>query len=392
MTESKQRDADRVFLRTLTLLYVEDDDETREQMGQLLGRRVGSLLLARNGAEGLRLFREKSPDLILTDIQMPVQDGLAMAQEIRATGSRAPILVLTAFEDSDYFMRSIDIGVDKYVVKPVDLARLEAALLEAAHRLRADATLARRRQLEDDLRRHRAVGHLAGGMAHDYNNLLQGILGAVAMAHDLSVPGSEIESLLRSALASGAEVRVLGGALLLTTPSPIHLQAELSVVGLLAEAVSTAILGTAVTHDLVLKDEAGLWGRVLGDSRQLHEVFEQIASNAADAMSGDGRLTSTLSLQEITEGGELPLEPGDYLHVAMQDTGIGIRPEAIDSIFDPYVTTKPRGAVRGAGLGLTICRSIVQRHKGFMTAESEPGQGTTIHLYLPLAPSPAPCG
>lgn len=129
------------FLKTLTVLYVEDDTDVCEQLSQYLRRRVGTLLVARNGAEGLEIFNTNQPDMIITDILMPVMDGLEMAREIRQTNLNIPIIVTTAFEQSSYLMRSIEIGIDKYVTKPIDTNLLYAAIENCAKRLKADEQL-----------------------------------------------------------------------------------------------------------------------------------------------------------------------------------------------------------------------------------------------------------
>ena len=138
MTISTQ---DTLFLKSLTVLYVEDDLDTREQFSEFLRRPVGTLVTAANGAEGLDAFVKHSPDIVITDILMPLMDGLSMAVEIRAINPAVPIIVVTAFEQSDYLMRAINIGVDKYVAKPVDSVHLLECLLGTAHRLRAEEQL-----------------------------------------------------------------------------------------------------------------------------------------------------------------------------------------------------------------------------------------------------------
>jgi two-component system cell cycle response regulator len=107
---------DQNHLKTLKVLYVEDDPDTRKQCSDFLTRPVGTLITASNGAEGLEAFIKNRPDIVITDIMMPVMDGLTMAKEIRGIAPTVPIIVITAFEQTDYMMRAINIGIDKYVV------------------------------------------------------------------------------------------------------------------------------------------------------------------------------------------------------------------------------------------------------------------------------------
>lgn len=129
---------DKEVLKRLTLLYVEDDEDARVQFTLFLTRLFGKLVVAGHGAEGLAQYREHRPDIIVTDIQMPVMDGLAMARQIRAEGSRLPIIVLSAFDQPSYLIESGEIGIDRYVTKPVDCRQLVSSLLECAGRLTAE--------------------------------------------------------------------------------------------------------------------------------------------------------------------------------------------------------------------------------------------------------------
>ncbi len=116
------------LLRGLSLLYVEDDDEIRGHLAKFLGRRVKKLDAAANGREGLALFEDHHHDVVVTDIKMPEMDGLEMASRIRDSYRDVPIIVITAFSDRDYLMRAIDLGIDRYVTKPIDPDALVEAI------------------------------------------------------------------------------------------------------------------------------------------------------------------------------------------------------------------------------------------------------------------------
>ncbi len=119
----------------LKILYVEDEAAAREQMIELLKRRGKEIIVAKNGKEGLALFREFRPELVVTDIRMPVMDGLTMAKAIKALDRDVKFIVTTAFTDISYLMDAIDVGIDQYVVKPVDIDRLMAAIDKCAENI-----------------------------------------------------------------------------------------------------------------------------------------------------------------------------------------------------------------------------------------------------------------
>jgi len=124
------------YLKSLTLLYVEDDEDTSKQFCKLLQRLVGTVVSKKNGAEGLVAFHAHHPDIIIADIHTPVMDGLFMAKEIRLSDSSIPIIIITAFNFPDYIRRATSIGIDRYLVKPIDSQLLVKILNDLAHRLR----------------------------------------------------------------------------------------------------------------------------------------------------------------------------------------------------------------------------------------------------------------
>jgi len=128
-------------LKGLTLLYVEDDQDIRDQLAQFLRRRVGTLYTANNGREGLAAFRAHRPDIVVSDIRMPEMDGLDMADAIKQEHPGTPVIMTTAFNETGYFLKAIDIGVDKYVMKPVKVDVLVEAIHRSAHALQAERNL-----------------------------------------------------------------------------------------------------------------------------------------------------------------------------------------------------------------------------------------------------------
>jgi putative two-component system response regulator len=128
MTGPSNATADLEFLRTLSLLYVEDEQETRTAMAHFLNRRFARVDVAINGQEGLECFTRMRQDVVITDIKMPVMDGLTMAARIKSIMHDVPIIVVTAYNETDFFLRAIEIGVDRYVKKPVDPNELIQAI------------------------------------------------------------------------------------------------------------------------------------------------------------------------------------------------------------------------------------------------------------------------
>jgi YesN/AraC family two-component response regulator len=131
-TEEKKAMTDNNLLLNLKVLYVEDDEDTREEMQYFLKRRVGKLFVAKDGEDGLRKYQENKPDIIITDLRMPRLDGIEMSKEIRKKDKKCSIIITTAFSDVETVLLAVDIGVDKYVLKPTNTKELLAAMEESA--------------------------------------------------------------------------------------------------------------------------------------------------------------------------------------------------------------------------------------------------------------------
>ena len=117
------------------MLYVEDDDDTRDQYGEFLSSIVGVLITAKNGAEGVEAYHKRQPDIIITDIMMPVMDGLEMLKHVRTSNTTIPVVVLSAFETSDSLNQSNDFGFLRYEMKALSRTKLKVTLLKCANSL-----------------------------------------------------------------------------------------------------------------------------------------------------------------------------------------------------------------------------------------------------------------
>ena len=378
---------DAAWLSTLTVLYVEDDETTRIQLGRFLRRRVGRLLEAADGVEALECFRAERPHLVVTDIQMPRMDGLTLALEIRGLEPHVPILVTTAFEQIDYLRRAIDVGIDRYVTKPVGVDALEKALFVCARLLRAAAALeAQRLAALDAVGAHEreALGLLAGGMAHDFNNLVQVVLGNLSLAALDAPPGTELAECIESALAAAREAGDLGSRLVTLSESSLGEVRPRALEPTLRMALAASPL------DVRLDLEPGL-PVVPHDEVLLSRAFEALVRNAAEATRGVGTFVVTGRSRRLEAEERAGLAPGDYVELTFRDTGPGIPPEILHRVFDPYFSTKPRGGTRGMGLGLALCRAIVNRHRGRIEVASTPGAGAGFTVLLPaFEPEPGP--
>ncbi|MFO1372450.1 MAG: GAF domain-containing protein [Candidatus Competibacteraceae bacterium] len=228
-----------------------------------------------------------------------------------------------------------------------------------------------------------AVGRLAGGVAHDFNNMLAVIAGHTDMALEQTVPASplyaDLLAIQKATQRSADLTRQLLAFARKQTIAPKALDLNDTIAGMLR------MLGRLIGEDIDLlwKPAGALWP-VHMDPAQIDQIMVNLVVNARDAITGVGKITIETGRAEFDESyceTHVGFIPGRYVLLAVSDNGCGMDKEVLAQLFDPFFTTKPRG--RGTGLGLATVYGIVKQNHGFINVYSELGQGTTFKIYLP---------
>jgi len=253
--------------------------------------------------------------------------------------------------------------------------------------------ITKRKMMEQQLlqsQKMESVGILAGGMAHEFNNLLTGIYGYGQMLQETIPADDELsQESIGNVLQAARRAAELTRGLLAFSRKQLF-NAEIVAIDVIIDQMGKLIqkiIGEDIAICVKLSGENLL---VNADAGQIEQVLINLATNARDAMPRGGHLSVTTSRVIIREGSEaeydLPV-PGSYAQISVGDSGTGIDRESLGKIFEPFYTTREVG--KGTGLGLSIVHGIIKQHKGSILAESEPGKGTTFNIYLPLVDSHA---
>ncbi|MCQ8242054.1 PAS domain-containing protein [Rhizosaccharibacter radicis] len=256
---------------------------------------------------------------------------------------------------------------------------LEARVIsEIEERRLAEAKLAQAQKLE-------TVGKLTGGVAHDFNNLLQVVSGNLQLLRKDVAGHERAERRVANALAGVSRGAKLAAQLLAFGRRQALEPRVVNITRLIhgMDDMLRRAIGEAIEVETVFS--GGLWNTFI-DPAQIENALLNLAINARDAMNGSGRLTielSNASLDESYTSVHDDLKPGQYVMMAVTDTGSGMTPEIVSRVFEPFFSTKPEG--KGSGLGLSMVYGFVKQSGGHVAIYSEPGHGTTIRLYLPRA-------
>ena len=390
------------------ILVVDDKPDNQALVSLVLEEQGHEVLTAANGREGLQVAIAELPDVILLDVMMPDMSGIEVCRKLKEDErTRAvPVILVTAMGLDENVVAGLDAGADDYVSKPFN-AEVLAARVRAALRTKesydAVAELNRqlrqeieyRRQVEETLEKKEAqlrqaqkmeaVGTLAGGIAHEFNNLLQAIRGYTTFAMDDLEPDQQAHQDLEQVVTAVDRAASLTSQLLRFSRAETLEREHLNLNDTVRIVIKMLrpLIGEHIDVEAHLGEDVC---PVYADPGSLQQVLLNLCINARDAMPLGGKLTITTRTVVITdaESENYPdIGPGAYASIAVTDTGCGMPPEVKDRVFEPFFTTK--GVGKGTGLGLAIVYGVVRQHKGTIDVSSEPGRGTTFRIYLPAS-------
>jgi signal transduction histidine kinase len=360
-----------------SILVVEDENVIAQDLHHsltALGYRVTAIV--GSGEAAVQSVADERPDLVLMDILLEGEMDGAAAAALLSEKDNVPVVFTTAVTDEETTSRVKETGPYGYLVKPVDRVLLRITIENALSKHALEQKLKESERKLAAAERMEAVGRLAGGVAHDFNNILSAIIGYTEMAQMKTAEDEPVRKMLGKIHTAGNRAKHLVEQLLaFSRPSPgdkrpVHPR-ELfrEVEDTLAPTLSE---GTSLVFHV--KDTIQPF---VCDPTQMHQLLLNLVKNAVDATKDNdamGRGPACVTVQASSNG-------DDFFHFTVHDNGHGIETQHLDRIFEPFYTTKSFG--EGTGMGLAVVHGIVKSLAGDIRVDSEKDQGATFTVRLP---------
>lgn len=392
----------------MRILYVEDQADVRQLTLKILSRRYKNISTAEHGREGLKIFNEQSPSIVITDVKMPVIDGLSMIREIKAVNKNVKIILTTAHSDLDYFVQAIELGIDHYILKPIDVENLYVAIEKCIYQLNIELDLQRKSEeiqaanvlLKAEIESRKIIEAellSAKEKAEESDRLKTAFLAN--MSHEIRTPLNSIlgfaELLKNQNLTKEKKERYVGiindaGKDLLEVINDII---DISKI----EAGQVTVNKIRFSINEMLNDLYDIYDAEITYKNKSIELVRSFALNDNDCivLADDVRIRQILknlisNSIKFTQEGHIEFgytrKDSNTVVFYVKDSGIGIDRKNHKIIFERFrqadeSTTREYG---GTGLGLAITKSLVEIMEGTIWLESEKGSGAVFYFSLPV--------
>ncbi len=373
--------------KTLKILIIDDNLEDRKTLQRYLkanSQQKYIVLEAEEGEEGLAVCQSETPDCIILDYSLPDLDGLEFLMLLRKENDdiSIPIIMLTGQGNEFIAVQAMKLGAQDYLVKgKVNEDLLERTIRYAIERRQIKEE---RLQLENQLhqaQKMRALGTLAGGVAHQFNNLLVPILGFTKRVQSSLDPQSKETDYLERVIQAAKKAKELVSQVMLVSHKSNMERKPLQLVHLVEEELNQ--LKPLFSASITIREEIKMQiFPIMANAEQMRQMFKSLCLNARDAMPNGGELTITIENVSHYQpfhahgtknnNGLLTIcqkKTGTFVCLSIQDTGIGISPDNLEHIFEPFFTTKDVG--QGVGLGLFMVQGIVEQTEGYIEVDSQ---------------------
>lgn len=337
-----------------SILYVEDERQIQEELAEVIENFCHTLYLADDGFQGLELYKRHNPEIIISDIKMPIMDGLEMSKGIRKFNSDAHIIFTTAFSDVDFFQEAIELQVDGYILKPIDLELLEKRLIALIRQIELKKELRHKELMLIQQSKLASMGEMIGNIAHQWKQPLSIIsMYANHMHVDCELDDMNKEHFIEYSEEITKQVHYLAK----TTDDfrsffkPGVGETKFNIKKFIDKCIDL-VKASFDSHTIHTIEDIDEKINSFGDPNQLSQALINILNNAKDALNEAKdlrkKLVFILSAKEDQE---------KHITITIKDNAGGIPENILPKVFDPYFTTKSSSL--GTGLGLYITHSII---------------------------------
>ena len=377
---------------SVKILIVDDDTVVAASVKAVLARREYNITVTNDALEAIELLHQTEFDLAILDVMMPVMNGFQIMETVRDLDLDTIFIIMTGDTTMDSAIKAIREGASDYIRKPFDadelMIRVENAIRHKRSKDEKRVIQSEKKQLELQLRQSQkmeAIGTLAGGMAHDFNNTLGIIIGNTELAIRTTQKDSPTRQYLNNIITASCRAEEMVSRLLSFSRITDAEKKPIDLISSVNESLK--LLRSSLPSDIEIRKnfpESKLV--IMGDPTQINQVMVNLCTNAAHAMNGSGGVielnitTKVIGIDPITSFSDLP--QGPYAELTISDTGHGIPNDVIKRVFDPYFTTKEPG--KGTGMGLSVVHGIVKSHGGIIKVDSRVGSGSVFTVYVPL--------
>jgi two-component system, cell cycle sensor histidine kinase and response regulator CckA len=373
----------------LRILHLEDEPNDAALVKSTLEAEgiASTITSAQNRNDFVAALERGGVDLILSDYVLPTFDGMSALNIVRNKWPAIPFIFVSGTLGEERAIESLKSGATDYVLKD-RLARLGPAVRRAMQEIEERAERGRLEAQFIEAQKMEVIGQLAGGVAHDFNNILAVIMGYSDLMIQKLPLDDEQKNYLETIRSAAERAAGLTRQLLVfsrkQTVQPVVL--DLNEVLKDLNKMLRRLIDENVEMTIIPGPQIG---RIKADSGYVGQLLMNLAVNARDAMPNGGKLTITATNATLGENdtrAHVGAKPGDYVMLSVSDTGTGMSKEVKAHIFEAFFTTKAKG--KGTGLGLATCQTIVEQSGGYICVESEVGQGTTFKIYFPRIEQP----
>ena len=374
--------------QNLQVLYVEDNQDTREMTLMILEDFFETIIIACDGQEGYERFKEHPIDLIITDINMPNMDGLTMIQEIKKLNPDIPVLIFSAYSDSSHFMQAIKLGVDGYLIKPIDIEQFQQSLYKCIHNIQIQKENQEyQKKLEDKVAqqievlrhkdkmlleqsKHAAMGEMIDIIAHQWKQPLNSIVMHTSLL-ECSLDIMDKDTLKEKFLDYHDNLNVQVDNLLTTLDefrSFFRPNSNLETVSLQNIIDSTLVLlkDELISHQIELTYQCETSLNLKVNANDLKQLFINIITNAKEEMVKTNIPSNQRKINIHCYKNE-----DEKIIIEIKNSGDGIDEKIIKDIFKMNFTTKSNEG--GTGIGLYMCTLICEKYGATIEAYNDNG-------------------